>query len=267
MKATLHRHAKARTTIAFLCFFVLTILFSYGASFIASLRNADESAVASLRPKVPPTGSTPKADEASRPQPRTKFSLVVAMATKAADEAATASELLSNELEPNSISQRINFGATSRDDLEALRRELITAENNAATFMPRYLALLKSERDKVERYARSIDVEKDLVVKLLAVIDARQAELAATTSKTLMARAHFYRTYETYIAVLAGDFGTYRIVDGQFIFPNQRTVDRYNVAAHAMAVASKQVAELDEERRRLLLSQREQWLQFIALND
>ena len=30
---------------------------------------------------------------------------------------------------------------------------------------------------------------------------------------------------------------------------------------------SKQVAELDEERRRLLLSQREQWLQFIALND
>jgi hypothetical protein len=34
-------------------------------------------------------------------------------------------------------------------------------------------------------------------------------------------------------------------------------VDRYNVAAHAMAVAAKRVAELEEERKSLMKSQQE----------
>jgi hypothetical protein len=38
------------------------------------------------------------------------------------------------------------LGTASRDDLDALRSGLKTAEVNAATFLPRYLALLKSER-------------------------------------------------------------------------------------------------------------------------
>jgi hypothetical protein len=52
-------------------------------------------------------------------------------------------------------------------------------------------------------------------------------------------------------------------VNGQFIFPFQRTVDRYNAAASAMTVASTRVAELEEERERLLKSQQQAWEQFV----
>jgi hypothetical protein len=41
-------------------------------------------------------------------------------------------------------------------------------------------------------------------------------------------------------------------------------VDRYNVAAQAMTVAAKRVAELEEERKRLLKSQQEGWEQFVS---
>jgi len=57
----------------------------------------------------------------------------------------------------------------------------------------------------------------------------------------LSARADYYRAYENYVALLVAEFGSYKVVNGQFIFPLQRTVDRYNVAAHAMAIAAKRV--------------------------
>jgi hypothetical protein len=66
------------------------------------------------------------------------------------------------------------------------------------------------------------------------------------------------------VALLVGEFGAYKVVGGQFIFPLQRTVDRYNVAAQAMTAAAKHVAELDEERKRLLASQQVRWLQFVS---
>ena len=78
-----------------------------------------------------------------------------------------------------------------------------------------------------------------------------------------MARADFYRTYEKYVAVLVGEFGAYKVENGQFIFPFQRTADRYNVAANAMTVAAKRVAELEEERKSQLKSQQEAWLQLV----
>jgi hypothetical protein len=78
----------------------------------------------------------------------------------------------------------------------------------------------------------------------------------------MAARAEFYRAYESYVAVIAGEFGSYRVVDGQFIFPFQRTVDRYNVAATAMTAATKRVVELEEERQSLLTSQQAAWVQF-----
>jgi hypothetical protein len=52
-------------------------------------------------------------------------------------------------------------------------------------------------------------------------------------------------------------------VDGEFIFPLKRTADRYNVAAQAMTAAAKPVAELEQERKRLLQSQQERWLTFV----
>ena len=83
----------------------------------------------------------------------------------------------------------------------------------------------------------------------------------------LSARADLYRAYENYVAVLIGEFGTYKFVDGHFIFLLQGTVDRYNVAARAMTVASNRVAELEETRKRLVKSQQESWNQLAAGKD
>jgi hypothetical protein len=53
-------------------------------------------------------------------------------------------------------------------------------------------------------------------------------------------------------------------VKGEFIFPFQPTVDRYNAAANAMTVAAKRVAELEEERKSQLRSQQQAWEQFVS---
>jgi hypothetical protein len=79
----------------------------------------------------------------------------------------------------------------------------------------------------------------------------------------LSARGDFYRAYDSYVAVLVGEFGAYKVVNGQFIFPFQPTVNRYNAAARAMTDASTRVAELEETRKRLLKSQQEGWQQFV----
>ena len=78
-----------------------------------------------------------------------------------------------------------------------------------------------------------------------------------------MARAEFYRAYEKYVAVPVGEFGAYKVANGQFIFPLQRTAERYNAAAVAMTAAAKRLNELDNERRQMAQSQQERWQQFV----
>jgi hypothetical protein len=265
MEATLRRTGKIRIVIAFFSLFVFTILLSFGAHFLSDLRKTQESSVAREHPATLQNAPGPQMNESAGTRPSNRHSQVMAAATKAADETAAAAEMLLHEIEPPSVKD-INLGAANRDDLEALRRDLETAAANTATVMPRYLALLKSERDKVENYVRSLNAEKDSVTRLLAAIDKRHAEITGLTSQLLMARADFYRTYETYVSLLAREFGGYKVANGQFIFPIQRTVDRYNIAAHAMAVAAKRVAELEQERRRLLRLQQDQWRLFINQN-
>ena len=262
MQKTLHHPGKTRIRIAFLSLLVFTILLSFGANFISGLRKHQENGPA----PEPPTflnARGPKTDDALDRRPLNKLSQIVAMADRAADETSAAAEALLTEIEPASVPKDIDLGAATRDELDALRRGLKTAEVNAATFLPRYLALLKSEHDKVESYARSLDVEKDFATRLLAAIDKRHMETATFISQMLKARAEFYRDYEIYVAFLVGEYGTYKVVNGQFIFPIQRTVDRYNIAAHAMAVAAKSVAERAKEKKRLMQLQQEQWRQFV----
>jgi hypothetical protein len=249
-----------RVRIAFLCLFVFMVVLSVGAYFVADLRKLQDS-IAARESQTALQGITDprQMDEALRQHPSNKFLQMMAMATRAADETSAATEKLSNEVEPPAISKGINLGAASRSDLEALRRDLKTAEANATAFMPRYIALLKTERANVEKYALSLHVDKDTTSRILDRLDRRQAEITALISRMSSARADFYRAYENYVAVLVGEFGSYKVVDGQFIFPFQHTVDRYNVAAHAMTVAAKRVAELEEERKSLVKSQQEGW--------
>lgn len=179
---------------------------------------------------------------------------LTAMATRAASETRVATEELFGSVEPPALSKVINFGTASRSDLEARRNDLKTAEVNAKTLMPRYIALLKTERDKVENYARS-HADGNTVSKFLDDIDKQHAKTTAFASAMLLARADYYRAYEKYVDVLASNFGAYNVVNGEIIFQLQGAVDRYNVAAQAMTAAAKRVAELEEERQTLIQSQ------------
>jgi hypothetical protein len=257
-------NANTRVRVAFLSLFVSVIAFSVGAYFVADLRKLQDS-IAARESQTALQGITDprQIDEALRQHPSNKFLQMTAMATKAASETNVALEKLSNEVAPPAVAKEINLGAASRSDLEALRRDLKTAQANATTFMPRYIAVLKTERDNVEKYALSLHLERDAISRVLDNIDKRHAEITAFTPRMLSARADFYRAYENYVAVLVGEFGTYKIVNGQFIFPFQRAVDRYNVTAQAMTVAAKRVAELGQEKNNLLKSQQEGWEQLV----
>ncbi len=202
-------------------------------------------------------------DEALRRHRSNKILQMIAMATKAANETSAANEKLSNEAEPPALSNDINLSTASRSHLEDLRRDLKAAEAKAATLMPRAIALIKAERDRVETYALSLHAGKDIVGRFLDDVDKRHAETTALTSRMLSARADYYRAYEGYVAILAGEFGAYKVVNGQFVFPLQRTADRYNAAAQAMTAAARRVAELQEERRQLMQSQQQGWEQFV----
>ena len=258
-------NANTRVRIAFLSLFVFMIVFSVGAYFVADLGKLQQS-IAARESQAALQGITDarQIDQALRQHPSNKLLQMIAMATKAADETNAAAEKLANEVEPPAISKDINLGAASRNDLEALRRNLKTAEANATAFMPRYIALLKTERDNVQKYALSLHMEKDAVSRLLDSVDRRHAEITAVTSRASSARADFYRAYENYVAVLIGEFGAYKVVNGQFIFPFQPTVNRYNVAADAMTVAAKRVTESEEERKSLLKSQQDGWEQLVS---
>lgn len=259
------RNAKTRVRIAFLLLFVFVIVFSVGAYFVSDLgKLRDGIAAREGRTALQGITSPEQIDEALAQNPSNKFLRLTAMAIRTANETSAAAEKLSNEVEPPAVSRIGNLGAASRGELEALRRDLKTAEANATTFMPRYIALLKAERDDVEKYALSLGAGNDTTSRFLDDIDKRHAEFLTLMSRMLSARAELYRAYGDYVAFLVTESGSYKVVNGQFLFPLQRTVDRYNVTAHAMTVATKRVVDLQEERKNLLKSQQEGWVQFVS---
>jgi hypothetical protein len=264
MQVPSDRKAKIRVRLAFLSLFVCFVLLSIAAWYVADLSRL-RGGITARESQATLQGITDPAqiDEAVRQNPSNKFLRVLAMAIRAAEDTSAAAGKLSKEVEQPPIPAGINLSAQSRSNLEALRRNLKTAEANATAFMPRYAALLKTERDTVEKYALSQHVEKETLEKLLDIIDKRHAELTAFTTSMMSARAEFYRAYEGLVAVIAGEFGSYKVVDGQFMFQFQRTVDRYNIAARATAAAAKRVGELAEEKKNLEKSQQAAWVQFV----
>src|ERR1700736_1919547 len=256
---------KTRVRIAFLSLFVVMIALAAGIYWVDDLSSLHEE-IAARESQAALQGITEPAqiDEALRQHPTNKFLQMTAMATRAANETDAASEKLLNEVEPPAIAKAGDLGAASRNDLEALRRDLKTAEVNATMVMPRYIALLKTERGKVEKYALSLHLGKDDISRLLDHIDKRHAEITALASRMLPVRADFYRAYENYVAFLLREYGAYKMEDGQIIFPLQPTVNRYNAAADALTLAGKRIVELAEERKSLIKSQQERWLQFVS---
>jgi hypothetical protein len=255
-------NAKWRVRIAFLSLFVV---FSVGAYFVRDLaRLRDGMAVREGRTALQgATNEKPTADPV-RQHVEDKFPPLLAMANKAADETNAAIQNLTNEIAPPGIAKTIEFyRVASPGDLEALRRDLKTAQANATTFLPRYVALLKAERDTVEQYARA-NVDKSTAVRFLANLDKRHADITDFASRMLAARADYFRAYENYVAFLAREYGAFKVDKGQFVFPLQFTYNRYNAIAGAMTAAANRVGVLDQEGTTLLAPQREESTQSIS---
>jgi len=264
VETPLDRNATTRVRIAFLFLAAFIVAMSVGAYFIADLGKLQESiAVRESQTALQGLADSNQIDQALRKHPANKILQIVAAAAKAAGETGVAADTLSAQVEPPSIAKSPDLRTANRIDLEALERDLKLAEANAIAFVPRYVALLKTERDVVENFARSQHMEKDTVAKFLERLDNRHGRMIALTSELTGARAEYYRAYATYVGTLAREFSAYKVVNGQFIFPFQRTVDRYNLAAHAMAAAVKRVAELEEERKIVASSQADVWEQFV----
>ena len=94
---------------------------------------------------------------------------------KAANDTRGAIDRLSAQIEPAGLSKEINVGSASRDDLEAFRRDLRTAEANATAFLPRYGAIFKAEHDQIESAALSLHVPKEIASRGLNGLTQRQA--------------------------------------------------------------------------------------------
>ncbi|OKO75817.1 hypothetical protein AC629_33625 [Bradyrhizobium sp. NAS80.1] len=188
---------------------------------------------------------------------------MVALARNDAVEIDAAAQRLLSEAEPRALPKLSDLSTSSLSDLEALRRDLKTAEGNAQTSEARYVALIKTARDKTETDVRSLNVGDDRVSGFMSMIDEQHTAWIELTSKTLASHAEYDSAYEKCVALLVRDFGTYKVTNGQFVFPFQSSANVLNRAATAMAAAAKRISELDDERTRLRQSRLSRWKAFV----
>jgi hypothetical protein len=204
-------------------------------------------------------------ESALQQYPSNNLLRLMAKATKAVNDTKGAIDQLSAQIEPARLSKEPNFGSVSRDELESFRRDLKTAETNAQTFLPRCAAIFKAEHDQIESATVSLRVPKEIAGQLMDGVRQRHAKALNAISLTLSARADYYRAYDKYIAFLSSELGSFKVVAGQFIFPLQRTVERYNAAAQAMASAGRRVAELESDMKTQEQPLPEEWLQLTGV--
>jgi hypothetical protein len=251
--------SSTRVRIAFLFLFVLLGVGSYFAIDLSKFqqRISTQEDHEILQGIANPS----QLEDALRQHPSNGILRLMAKATKAANDARSAIDRLSAQIEPAGLSKEINFGSASRNDLDAFRSNLKTAEANAAAFLPRYIAIFKAEHDQVESAARSLHVPKDIASRVLDGLTQRQAKAVNAISVILSARADYYRAYEKYVALLSSEFGSFNVVNGQFIFPLQRTVERYNAASEAMTAAARRVTDLETDMKKQNQPLPEEWTQ------
>ena len=167
-----------------------------------------------------------------------------------------------NDAVPATLSKPIDLTASRRGDLDAVLRDLKIAAGNAAAVQAGTVALIRAERDKVEKEARLLKVGNEPIARFMAMIDEQDKDMTALVSKVLAARVDYYGAYQKCVELLVREFGTYRIEGGQFVFPFQPAADSYNRAAAAMDAAAKRTAELEEARAAMKQSQFGKWKAF-----
>jgi hypothetical protein len=200
-------------------------------------------------------------EQALQRNPSNSMLQLMAVVSKVGQESKAAAQKLFDAIEPPRLAQDPNFA--SRADLESYRRDLKTAEVNASSAMPRYVALLRAEREKVQSFVNSLDDRS--LQSAMAGVDNRHAKSTSFSSKMMLARAEFYRAYGDCIEILIEQFGAFKIgKSGEFVFSDNAIVERYNIAANAMTAASKRVADLEDEGKKLTQAQQEGFDRFIS---
>jgi len=204
-------------------------------------------------------------EKALAKNPSNSFLQFAAHVLKEAQETDRLTQKLSDEIEPPSLAKNIDYAKTTRAELEAYLRDLKTAEANATAAIPRYLALLKDERRRVETFMQSLQIDKGAVRDALSGIDKRHTRTADLGSKMLTARADLYRSLGNQFAILVEQFGNYKVdANVRIIFSSQQTADRYNAASSEFDTAAKRLSELQEGLKRFAQFQQEGWERFIS---
>ena len=112
-------------------------------------------------------------DKVLEQNPSNVFLQLMAAASNASLETDRLTQKLSDETKASVLDKDINFATASRAELEAIHRDVKMAEANATTAMPGYIALLKDEREKVERFARSLPFDNQTMRNFLDGLDNR----------------------------------------------------------------------------------------------
>jgi hypothetical protein len=159
----------------------------------------------------------------------------------------------------------MKFESANRAQLEAYHLDLKAAEANAKAAVPRYVALLENEREKVNLVVQSLNIDDRYVRAALGGTDTRLAQRIDITSKMLLANAELYRAIGDYVAILIEQFGQYKVsTKGRFIFSSESIADLHNDASRRINDAINRAAELDKERKQLTQSQQEEWERFAS---
>ena len=255
------RTSKTRAVLLLLAIFGMFAIVCFGLVFyVGNLAKYQEAISARENQAILREVNDPgQLDQALKQFPSNGILKLVALANRQSIEIDAATQKRLSEVEPGTLAKPGNLTKLGRGDLDALRRDLKTAQTNVTTFEPGYVALVKAERDKIGNEARSLKVEKDTFARFMAAIDERDKEMMAITSKVLAARLEYYRAYEKCAELLVKEFGVYRIENGQFVFPFQYSAEGYIRAVTAMTAASTRVAELEEGRATVRQSQFKRW--------
>jgi hypothetical protein len=248
-----------------MAFFALLVLLTVAASLSIDLSKFQErGAIREDQAVLRGISSPSELESALRQHPSNGVLQLMAKATKVADSAKGAINQLSAQIEPARLSKEPNFASAGPDELDSFRRDLRTAEANASAFLPRYATILKDEHTQIEGAAASFHVRKEIASRLLDGVTQRQARTLNAISQILSARADYYRAYDNYIAFMSSELGSFKIVAGQFVFPDQRAVERYNVAAQAMTSAGRRVNELETAMKKQEQPLPAEWMPLIG---
>jgi hypothetical protein len=245
-------------------FVALLVVLTIAASLSINLGKFQQRSANPESQATPPGIDRSELESALKRDPSDNALQLMAKATKLADDTKVAIDQVSAQVEPARLSKEPNFGSVSRNELDSFRGDLGTAEANASAFLPRYAAILKTEHEQVEGAAVSLGVPRESADQILKGVTQRHSRMLNAMSLILSARADYYRAYGKYIALLSGELGSFKVVAGQFIFSDQRTVERYNAAAQAMTSAGRRVNELETSMKKQEQALPQEWMPLIG---